>query len=65
MNFFHFGFKFSKVNSAIFISLSCSFVSTGPLLNEDMSVGCMPHEQYKNLTFSLSGKELGWRLCTH
>ena len=43
----------------------CLFVSTGPLLNEDMSVGCMPHKQYKDLTFSLSGKELGWRPHTH
>ena len=63
--FFHFGLKFSKINTAIFISLFCSFVSTGPLLNEDMSVGCMPHKQYKDLTFSLSGKELGWRPHTH
>ena len=54
-----FGFKFSKINSAIFIFIYCLFVSTGPLLNDDMSVGCMPHEQYKDLTFSLSGKELG------
>ena len=55
--FFHFGLKFSKINTAIFISLFCSFVSTGPLLNEDMSVGCMPYKQYEELTFSLSGKE--------
>ena len=50
-------FKYSKVHSATYFF--CLFVSTGPLLNEDMSVGCMPHKQYKDLTFSLSGKELG------
>ena len=60
-----FGFKFSKINSAIFIFFYCLFVSTGPLLNDDMSVGCMPHEQYKDLTFSLSGKELGRLPHTH
>ena len=63
--FFTFGFKFYKINSAIFISLFYSFVFTGPLLNEDMSVGCMPHKQYKNLTFSLSGKKLSRRLRAH
>ena len=41
------------------------FLFTGPLLNEDMSVGCMPHKQYKDLSLCLSGRELGWRLHTH
>lgn len=49
----------------IHLFLFCLFVSTGPLLNEDMSVGCMPFKQYKDLTFSLSGKEYSWRLYTH
>ncbi|PFX12664.1 putative serine/threonine-protein kinase roco4 [Stylophora pistillata] len=35
--------------------------TTGPLLNEDMSVGNMPFKQYKDLTFSLSGGE-EWKL---
>ena len=59
--FFCFGFKFSKIRSAIFIFFYCLFVFTGPFLNENMSVDCMPYKQYENLTFSLSGKELGWR----
>ena len=58
---FGFGFKFSKISSAIFIFFYCMFVFTGPLLNEDMSVDCMPYKQYEDLTFSLSGKESGWR----
>ena len=62
---FGFGFKFSKISSAIFIFFYCLFVFTGPLLNEDMSVDCMPYKQYEDLTFSLSGKELGWRPHTH
>lgn len=35
--------------------------TAGPLLNEDMSVGCMPFKQYKDLTFSLSGGD-EWKL---
>ncbi|XP_027037870.1 uncharacterized protein LOC113666299 [Pocillopora damicornis] len=35
--------------------------TTGPLLNEDMSVGCMPYKQYEDLTFSLSGGD-EWKL---
>ena len=63
--YFCFGFRFWKKNSAVLIFFYCLFVSTGPLLNEDMSVGCMPYKQYEDLTFSLSGKELGWRPHTH
>ena len=63
--YFCFGFRFSKKNSAVLIFFYCLFVSTGPLLNEDMSVGCMPYKQYEDLTFSLSGKELGWRPHIH
>ena len=60
-----FYFKYAKINSARFIFFYCLFVSTGPLLNEDMSVGCMPHKQYKDLTFCLSGRELGLCPQTH
>ena len=58
-------FKYFKINYAISIFFFCMFVSTEPLLNEDMSVGCMPHKQHKDLTFCLSGRESGWRLHTH
>ena len=37
----------------VFLSL-CLF-KPGPLLNEDLAVVRMPFQQYKDLTFSLSG----------
>ena len=49
--------KRSKVYQNILLGLVISlFVFAGPLLNEDLAVGRMPFEQYKNLTFCLSGR---------
>lgn len=34
-------------------------------MNEEMPIGHMPYRQYKDLTFSLSGRELTRRLYTN
>ena len=34
-------------------------------MNEDLPIGCMPYKQYKDLTFSLSGRKLSWRPYTN